>query len=324
MATSKHKHPASQAARSPAPPTSATQSAPSAAQKTAHKLSPKASPKNGSPAKPAAKATATLDLGKSAGKSATSAKAATATSVDKPSKPFGAKTTAEKPAATKSTIAKPATGKPAPGAKPTPAAAPVGKPATAKPQGKASSAAKPSPPASSKPAEKSATSAAPRAAEAAPGKTAPVRGTPGQIVATPSRTPARSPVGAEELKLKFGALSSATSQIKGLKRSLNKSFFEVGRILADIQEKKLYEVKGYGSFESFVEREIDLGKTVSLRLVRITQTFVREAALAAGLERTTAALAALDGESDMLSTSTSVSAPSASAAARTMLPPHKV
>jgi len=141
-----------------------------------------------------------------------------------------------------------------------------------------------------------------------------------------SRTPARSPVGAEELKLKIGALYSATSQIKALKRSISKSFFEIGRILGEIQEKKLFEVKGYGSFEAFVEREIDLGKILSLRLVRITHTFVRDAALAAGLDRSTAALAALDGETDMLSSSSSVSTAGAAGATagRPMLPPHKI
>jgi hypothetical protein len=173
--------------------------------------------------------------------------------------------------------------------------------------------------------------APPAPVKAAPGKPgtpgAPVRGTPGQIIPSLSRTPARSPVGAEELKLKIGALYTATSQIKALKRSINKSFFEIGRILSDIQEKKLFEVKGYGSFEAFVEREIDLGKQLSLRLVRVTQVFVRDAAIAAGYERSLAALAAFDGETDVLSSSPSVSATSpstGSTAGRQMLPPHKL
>ena len=154
----------------------------------------------------------------------------------------------------------------------------------------------------------------------------PPRGTPGQLLPSLSRTPARSPVGAEELKLKIGALYSATSQIKALKRSISKSFFEIGRILREIQEKKLFEVKGYGSFEAFVEREIDLGKILSLRLVRITHTFVRDAALAAGLDRCIAALTALDGEADMLSSSSSVSTAGAAGAmaGRPTLPPHKL
>jgi hypothetical protein len=108
----------------------------------------------------------------------------------------------------------------------------------------------------------------------------------------------RTPEGAEELKQKLGALSSAVNQIKSLKRTLNKSFYDIGQILREIRDERLYEVKGYGSFEAFVEREIDLGKLMSLRIVQIVQTFIREAALRAGLERSTAALEALEGEEE--------------------------
>ena len=179
------------------------------------------------------------------------------------------------------------------------------------------------------PAKAASAKAAPPAigtpAKAVP--TAPVRGTPGQIIPSPSRTPARAPAGAEELKAKIGALYAATSNIKALKRSMSKSFWEIGRILGEIQEKKLYEVKGYGSFEAFIEREIDLGKQLSLRLVRLTHVFVREAALSVGYDRSVAGLAAFDGETDVLSSSPSVgttSASTGSSTGRQMLPPHKV
>jgi hypothetical protein len=108
----------------------------------------------------------------------------------------------------------------------------------------------------------------------------------------------RTPEGAEELKAKLGALSSAVSQIRSLKRSLNKSFYDIGQILREIRDEKLYEVKGYGSFEAFVEREIDLGKQTSLKIVAIVQTFLKEAALKAGLERLSAALDALEGDEE--------------------------
>lgn len=106
----------------------------------------------------------------------------------------------------------------------------------------------------------------------------------------------RTPEGAEELKQKLGALASAVSQIRSLKRSLNKSFYDIGQILREIRDERLYEVKGYGSFEAFVERETELGKQLSLRIVRIAGTFLKEAALKAGLERVSAALDALEGE----------------------------
>jgi hypothetical protein len=152
-------------------------------------------------------------------------------------------------------------------------------------------------------------------------------GKPGQVVASsPGRGPVRAPQHAEELKQKIGALATATGQIRALKRTLAKSFYDVGTILASVQERKLFEVKGYGSFESFVERELDLGKQLALRITRVAQALVRDAALAAGLERSVQAVSVLDGESDVLSTSTSVPAPSPQGGPppRPAIPPHKL
>jgi hypothetical protein len=100
----------------------------------------------------------------------------------------------------------------------------------------------------------------------------------------------------DHLKARFTSLSAATAAIKTLKRSLQKNFFEIGVQLDRIREERLYEVKGYGSFESFVERELDLDKATCIRLSRIPRTMLREAALEAGLERACAAVAALDGD----------------------------
>jgi hypothetical protein len=146
------------------------------------------------------------------------------------------------------------------------------------------------------------------------------------VASSPARGPVRVPQHAEELKQKIGALATATSQVRTLKRTIAKSFYDVGTILASIQDRKLYEVKGYGSFESFVERELDLGKQMALRITRVAQTLVREAALAAGLERAMQAVAVLDGEGDVLSTSTAVPAPTPqpNVLSRPAIPPHKL
>jgi hypothetical protein len=105
-----------------------------------------------------------------------------------------------------------------------------------------------------------------------------------------------APAGSKtELKAQLGRLSSATSQIAGLKRSINKSFYDVGVLLNQIRNERLYEVKGYGSFESFVEREIDMNKVLCLKTARIAEAIQREQALVAGLERAVAAVTALDG-----------------------------
>jgi hypothetical protein len=100
----------------------------------------------------------------------------------------------------------------------------------------------------------------------------------------------------DHLKARFTSLSAATAAVKALKRSLQKNFYDIGVQLDRIREERLYEVKGYGSFESFVERELDLDKATCMRLSRIPRTMLREAALEAGLERSCAAVAALDGD----------------------------
>jgi hypothetical protein len=101
-----------------------------------------------------------------------------------------------------------------------------------------------------------------------------------------------------ELKAQFAKLSAATAQIAGFKRSLGKTFFDIGVLLNQVRDERLYEVKGYGSFESFVEREVDINKALCLKIARVAEAIHREFALAAGLERSVAAAAALDGESE--------------------------
>jgi hypothetical protein len=100
----------------------------------------------------------------------------------------------------------------------------------------------------------------------------------------------------DHLKARFSALNTATAQIKALKRSIQKNFFDVGLQLDRIRDEKLYEVKGYGSFESFLEREMDLDKVTCIRLARLARSMVREAAIEVGMERACAAMAALEGE----------------------------
>ncbi len=113
-----------------------------------------------------------------------------------------------------------------------------------------------------------------------------------------ARATIRSPTGAEDIKAKIGDLHNALVQIKALRKNLAKGFYDIGRILRDIQLRRLYEAKGYGTFEAFLEREIDLGKTTSLRLVRVCTTFLKVAALEHGMDRVIAALTALEIPTD--------------------------
>lgn len=131
-------------------------------------------------------------------------------------------------------------------------------------------------------AAKHAAEARARAAEPAP---------PGSARAT-----IRVPSGAEEIKAKIGELHNQVQKIRTLRKRFDKGFFEIGQVLSEIQQQELYLAKGYGSFEAFLEREIDFGKQTSLKLIKISFTFQQDAALDYGMDRLFAALAALEGE----------------------------
>ncbi len=160
-------------------------------------------------------------------------------------------------------------------------------------------------------APKRASSPPPAAANIGKGKAPRAAAAPATVSTRPSKPPPavvdeRPTKGGQtknELKAQFAKLSSATAQIGGLKRSLNKGFFDVGVLLTQIRNEKLYEVKGYGSFEAFVEREIDINKVTCMKLIRIAEALQHDQALAAGFERATAAVSALDGETELAAAS---------------------
>jgi hypothetical protein len=109
-----------------------------------------------------------------------------------------------------------------------------------------------------------------------------------------ARATIRTPNDAEERKAKIAELHTAMTQIRGLRKNLNKTFWDIGGILREIQGKRLYEPRGFATFEAFLEREMDFGKTTSLRLVKIHGTFQKEAALEHGMERVMNALMMLE------------------------------
>jgi hypothetical protein len=109
-----------------------------------------------------------------------------------------------------------------------------------------------------------------------------------------ARATIRTPENAEDIKQKVRDLHAALSQIKGLRKNLPKTFYDIGTVLREIQTRRLYEAKRFPSFEAFVEREIDLGKTTALRLVRVVGLFLKEGAIEVGMDKLFAALAAID------------------------------
>jgi hypothetical protein len=124
-----------------------------------------------------------------------------------------------------------------------------------------------------------------------------------------ARATIREPSGAEELKAKIAELHNALLQIRSYRKNLNKGFHDIGGVLKDVQQRKLYEAKGYGSFEAFLEREIDLGKTTSLKLIRANGVFGKAAALEFGMEKVLHALQVLEASPE--ATTKSGPAPSA-------------
>jgi hypothetical protein len=111
-----------------------------------------------------------------------------------------------------------------------------------------------------------------------------------------ARATLRVPEEAEQIKADVARLHQITSRIRQLCRRLDRNFYEVGELLADIQQQELHLAKGFASFEAFLDRETDLGRANALRLIRIAHTFFRETAYDYGIDRLTAALAALDGD----------------------------
>ena len=140
-----------------------------------------------------------------------------------------------------------------------------------------------------------------------------------------ARATIRTPTGAEDIKAKIADLHNALQHIKQLRKNFNKSFYDIGNILKDVQSRKLYEAKGYGTFEAFLEREIDLGKITSLRLVRVVGIFIKEAALEYGVDRVLNALVALETplESSLDVNKGKVPPPPISTAALPLKPPGR-
>jgi hypothetical protein len=90
-------------------------------------------------------------------------------------------------------------------------------------------------------------------------------------------------------------LHDALSRLRGMKKQLADRFYEAGNLLRQIRDARLFDAKGYASFESFVEREVDLGsRTLALRLTRIPEVFLEPAARVHGLDALLAALEAME------------------------------
>lgn len=142
-----------------------------------------------------------------------------------------------------------------------------------------------------------------------------------------ARATIRTPVMAEDIKQKIGELHNSLQQIKAFRKNLAKGFYDVGLVLADIKARRLYEAKGFGTFEAFLERETaELGKTTALRLVRIAGLFKKEGALELGMDRVFMALMSIeagDGVTPDARTSGKIPPPPLSSSVLPLKPPGR-
>ena len=104
----------------------------------------------------------------------------------------------------------------------------------------------------------------------------------------------RSPDDADSIKQRISELLNVLVRIRALRKNLDEGFFQIAIELKHIQDEKLYEAKGFSSFESFAERELDLGKATAVKLTRVPGIFLEAAARHHGIQGVLAAIDALD------------------------------
>jgi hypothetical protein len=106
--------------------------------------------------------------------------------------------------------------------------------------------------------------------------------------------PARAPEDADQKKKNLSQIHNLLNQLKAMKRSIGRQFFEVGLILTKLSDPNLYKTRNYASFDAFVEREIErdinIGRSEVSALIRIVKLFQQKPAEEIGLERLKAAL----------------------------------
>ncbi len=137
--------------------------------------------------------------------------------------------------------------------------------------------------------------AAKRAAEARSRNDAPIP--PGSARAT-----LREPARADQIKKQISELHALVREIRSLKKRLDSRFWDVGIILGKIRDRELYQARGFSSFETFVERELDLGRGLCITLERIPRLFQPAAAAELGLDALSKAVAALDEQAEPVGT----------------------
>ena len=131
---------------------------------------------------------------------------------------------------------------------------------------------------------------------------------------------ARAPEGADELKARLTALMNVLNRVQKLSKNFEQNFFEIGEVLREVRDRNLYEVRGYSTLESFLDRETKLSPSACIAAIRIFETFRPEAAAEIGFARLNAGIQAVDGGVAGDDAGTAAT----EGAGRSPIPPHKL
>lgn len=113
-----------------------------------------------------------------------------------------------------------------------------------------------------------------------------------------ARASLRTPKELSAISYRIELLHDALTRVRAHKRTVSVTFWEVGAILQEIEDFRLYEAKGYATLAHMLEREeLPWEKATCLHLLRCARVFKQEAAKAMGVARAFEVLRALEAPS---------------------------
>ncbi len=106
-----------------------------------------------------------------------------------------------------------------------------------------------------------------------------------------ARATLRAPAESDALKVRILRLHHLTTSITSACKKLEATFYEVAKMLQEIEVSRLFEAKGYRSLEAFAERELPIGRHRAPLLAKAAELVSAEQAAQLGLEATLAVAA---------------------------------
>ena len=85
-------------------------------------------------------------------------------------------------------------------------------------------------------------------------------------------------------------LKTATREVQRLKAAIGRNFYELGKVLARVRDRKLYEAGGHLTFDAYLRAEVSISRASAFKFIDIAETFSEKIARALGPEKLAAAL----------------------------------